>query len=72
MSFQVEKLESMFNKPNKEFWDWYQEGINKNWITNTFCQTHDGGYEVMTDEERSEWDEGGDPCMTVTRVIYLG
>ena len=62
----------MSNKPNKDFWDWYQEGLDSNWITETFCMTHDGGYDQMSDEERDEWEEGGDPCMTVTRVIYLG
>lgn len=63
----------MSNKQSdKEFWEWLQIGIDNNWITDTFCQTHDGGYEHMTDEEREEWEDGGDPCMTVTRVIYLG
>jgi hypothetical protein len=55
-----------------EFWDWFNQGIHKGWITNPFCQTHDGGYDVMTEEEVTEWEDGGDPCMTVTRVTYLG
>jgi hypothetical protein len=55
-----------------EFWDWYNAGVDKGWITEPFCQTHDGGYSFMTEEEVAEWDEGGDPCMTVTRVKYLG
>ena len=57
---------------DKDFWYWYEEGIKNEWITPTFCETHDGGYEYMTDEERSEYEDGGDPCMVVTRVIYLG
>lgn len=57
---------------NKKFWNWFNQGIDNDWITRPFCQTHDGGYEFMTEEERLEWDEGLDPCMTVTRVIYLG
>jgi hypothetical protein len=56
----------------KDFWDWLEQGINNDWITPTFCSTHDGGYEYQTDEERQEWEDGGDPCMTVTRVKYLG
>jgi hypothetical protein len=55
-----------------EFWDWFNLGIEKGWITQPFCQTHDGGYDVMSEEERAEWDEGLDPCMTVARMIYLG
>jgi len=57
---------------DKDFWNWYEEGIKNEWITPTFCETHDGRYEYMTDEERSEYEDGGDPCMVVTRVIYLG
>jgi hypothetical protein len=63
----------MFNKQNdKDFWEWLQIGIDNDWITPTFCSTHDGGMEYWSDEESQEWEDGGDPCMTVTRVIYLG
>jgi hypothetical protein len=31
--------------------------------------THDGNYEYMTEEEREEWDEGGDPCHVVVSVL---
>ena len=69
----VGRQEFMSNKQNsKDFWKWFQEGIDNEWITETFCQTHDGGYGYMTDEERDEWEDGGDPCMTVTRVVFLG
>ena len=60
------------NLNEKDFWDWLQIGIDNDWITKTFCMTHDAGYEQMTDEEMQEWENGGDPCMTVTRVTYLG
>ena len=59
-------------KTDRDFWNWLKEGIDNEWITNTFCMTHDGGLDVMSDEEQQEWENGGDPCMTVTRVIYLG
>jgi hypothetical protein len=63
----------MSNTANdKDFWKWFEEGISKGYVTESFCQTHDGGYGVMTDEERNEWEQGGDPCMTVTRVVWLG
>ena len=55
-----------------EFWDWYNTGIDKGWVTEPFCQTHDGGYNYMTEDEVKEWEDGGDPCMTVTRIKYLG
>lgn len=54
------------------FWDWFSIGVDKGWVTQPFCQTHDGGYDYMTSEEIDEWEDGGDPCMTVTRVQYLG
>lgn len=63
----------MFNKQSdKDFWEWLQIGIDNDWITPTFCQTHDTGFEYMSEEEMQEWEDGGDPCMTVTRVKYLG
>lgn len=49
--------------------DWIQHGIAKGWISEPYCNTHDGGYEWQTDEEREQWDEGGDPCQTVLRVL---
>ena len=68
-----EKRGYMFNKQSdKDFWEWLQIGIDNDWITPTFCSTHDGGMEYWTEEEASEWEDGGDPCMTVTRVKYLG
>lgn len=63
----------MYNNQNdKAFWNWFQQGIDNNWITEPFCATHDGGYDQMSEEELDQWEQGGDPCMTVTRVIYIG
>jgi hypothetical protein len=65
----------MFNKlsrEEKQFYAWYNKGIKNEWITPTFCSTHDGGMEYWSNEEASEWEEGGDPCMVVTRVRYIG
>lgn len=52
-----------------EFGIWLRNGIERGWITDPFCVTHDGGYEFMTDEERQEWEDGGDPCQHVVRLI---
>jgi hypothetical protein len=54
-----------------DFEQWLKFGADKGWISDVFCNTHDGGYSVMTEEEMKEWDEGGDPCMFVVRVNEL-
>jgi hypothetical protein len=46
--------------------EWLQMGIEKGWISEPFCNTHDGG--PITEEEDKEWDEGYDPCATHVRV----
>jgi hypothetical protein len=62
----------MFKKksiPDKiEVWEWMEFGIQKGWITEPFCNTHDGD-PYMTEEEEAEWDEGGDPCMPVVKFL---
>lgn len=60
------------DKENEKFNKWYNKGVKNGWITPPFCNTHDAGMEYWSDEEAQEWEEGGDPCMTVTRVKYLG
>ena len=52
-----------------EFDEWYNKGIELGFITPVFCVTHDGGMEYWTDEEAKEWEEGGDPCAFVVRLI---
>jgi hypothetical protein len=51
-----------------EYWTWLQVGIDKGWVTEPFCHTHDGD-PYMTEEEMKEWDDGGDPCMPVVKVL---
>jgi hypothetical protein len=48
---------------------WLRFGIRKGWISPPYCATHDGGYDYMTEEERAEWDEGGDPCHVSISVL---
>jgi len=39
---------------------WYEYGREKNWVSEVFCDTHEGP--PLSDEEMEEWEEGGDPC----------
>lgn len=54
----------------EELWAWLQIGIDKGWATQPFCHTHDGD-PFMTQEEQEDWEEGGDPCCFVTKMIGL-
>jgi hypothetical protein len=51
-----------------EVWEWLQIGIDKGWISEPFCYTHDGD-PYMTEEEQQEWEEGGDPCSPVLKIL---
>jgi hypothetical protein len=51
--------------------DWIQYGVAQGWIGNPYCATHDGGDEYWTEEEAEAWNEGGDPCQTVLRVLGI-
>ena len=53
----------------KEFVIWFDNGIDRGWITPPYCVTHDGGMEYMSEEELEEWDQGGDPCQHVVRLM---
>jgi hypothetical protein len=52
----------------EEVWEWLQIGIDKGWVTEPFCYTHDGD-PYMTEEEEKEWGEGGDPCSPVLKIL---
>lgn len=51
-----------------EVWEWLQVGIDKGWVTEPFCNTHDGD-PYMTEEEEQEWEDGGDPCLPVVKIL---
>ena len=53
----------------EEFGLWLMQGIDRGWISDPFCHTHDGGYSYMSEEELQEWEDGGDPCETVVRIF---
>ncbi len=48
--------------------DWLTVGIENNWISEPFCYTHDGD-PYMTEEEEQEWEDGGDPCCPVLKIL---
>jgi hypothetical protein len=51
-----------------EVWKWLQVGIDNGWVTEPFCYTHDGD-PYMTEEEEKEWEDGGDPCAPVIKIL---
>ena len=51
----------------QEFDIWLENGISRGWITDPFCNTHDGD-QYMSEEEAKEWEEGGDPCQVVVKI----
>lgn len=53
----------------QEFGIWLANGIEKGWISDPYCVTHDGGLEYMSEEELEDWDQGGDPCQHVVRIM---
>ena len=56
------------NDKHNEFLVWLQSGIDNGWVTEPFCMTHDGD-PYMTEEEEKEWEEGGDPCSHVVKLL---
>ena len=42
----------------QEFGIWLENGIERGWVTPPYCNTHDGGYEYMGEEEQEEWGKG--------------
>lgn len=50
------------------FGSWLEMGVNKGWVSNPFCHTHDGD-PYTTEEEEKEWEDGGDPCSHVIKLI---
>jgi hypothetical protein len=51
----------------KEFEIWLDNGIERGWITDSFCNTHEGD-PFMTKDEEEEWEAGGDPCQVVFKI----
>lgn len=51
------------------FESWVQYGVDNGWCSPIYCDTHDGGYDYLTQEQRDEWDKGGDPCIYVMQML---
>jgi hypothetical protein len=51
-----------------DFDDWIAQGITSGWVTPPFCNTHEGD-PYMSPEEEQEWEEGGDPCLYVVKLL---
>jgi hypothetical protein len=63
--FEKENFEDI---EDKEFEIWLNNGIDRGWISPPFCNTHEGD-NYMTAEEQQEWEDGGDPCQVVLKVL---
>jgi len=59
----IQNIESNFN----EFEIWLENGNERGWVTEPFCNTHEGD-PYMNEEEQQEWEEGGDPCQVVIKI----
>jgi hypothetical protein len=55
-------------KDMSAMYEWLEVGINNGWISEPFCYTHDGD-PYMTEEEQQEWEDGGDPCSPVLKIL---
>jgi len=59
----------MLNDENiDEFRIWLNNGIERGWISDVQCATHEG-IDPISKEEVKEWEEGGDPCQFVVRIM---
>lgn len=52
-----------------DFESYLQYGYKKGWISDVFCDTHDGP--PLNDEEMKEWEDGGDPCSFHVKINAL-
>ena len=43
-----------------EFKIWLKNGYDRGWVSDVFCDTHEGP--PLSDAEMIDWEEGGDPC----------
>jgi hypothetical protein len=50
-----------------EFEIWLTNGIERGWVTESFCNTHEGD-PYMNEKEAQEWEKGGDPCQVVIKI----
>jgi hypothetical protein len=53
---------------DKKFIEWLRIGVENSWVTEPFCNTHDID-PAMGEDEQQEWEDGGDPCQHVIRIM---
>lgn len=51
-----------------EFFIWFKNGVDRGWISDITCATHEG-IDPISEEEVQEWEDGGDPCQFVVRIL---
>jgi hypothetical protein len=61
-----EAVNELRDEERREFYEWAQTGIDRKWISDIVCVTHEGL--PNTEEETTEWEEGFDPCIPGVRV----
>jgi len=52
-----------------DFESYIKYGYDKGWISDVFCNTHEGP--PFDEDEMEEWEEGGDPCSFHVKVNEL-
>ena len=62
------ELKHFTDEEVQEAFEWMQKGIDKGWVSEGFCYTHDGD-NYMTAEEEQDWEDGGDPCTPVLKFL---
>jgi hypothetical protein len=53
-----------------DFEEWLAIGVQRGWVTEPFCNTHNG-YQYLTDEQERDFDSGGDPCVDVIQLKVI-
>lgn len=54
---------------NVNYYEWLHFGIKMGWVSTPYCDTHDTGWEWLTEEVKAEYDRGGDPCVLVLQIL---
>jgi hypothetical protein len=49
--------------------EWIIYGVEHGYCSHPVCDTHDGV--PLTEEEEAEYEDGGDPCIHVVRLLVL-
>lgn len=60
----------MTDVESDEFYAWLTQGIERKWISNPFCATHEIG--PLREWEERRLDDGHDPCIIQSRIWVDG